>query len=469
MVTTTQSVAQNEPSLGQERIRLLNETLLVQAAGAFPWSALLLGVLWYTPALGPLTLWRVLCWLSAHWLWGLTAWLLHLHLRKRPVPDRQEEHRVLRVVGALYLINGVLWGGFIYVMWVVGNPLNNSLIIIIILGLSVGFAFQLSAHFGVFLCAMVPVLSIEILRMATAGSSYLVPYLILDPIFMIWMFVLSYQLSAQVTKTLKTGLLNSALVDDLRRARDGAIAQKALADSASKAKSSFVASMSHELRTPLNAIIGFAEIISRQVFGPNATAKYTEYAGDIEKSGRHLLALINQILDLAKIESGKLQLKRENVVMRDLLKECLDLVEVGASDKGLTLDYLEAAPDLVVHADPTALRQIFLNLLANAIKFTDEGGVLVSVHGDGGEVVVRVADTGPGIAPEDLDRIFEPFEQADNTFAREKMGSGLGLAIVAKLVAGHKGTCTVESRRGAGSIFTVRLPVVPESATVAAA
>ena len=164
MVTTARNTAQNEPSLGRERIRLLNETLFVQAIGAFPWSALLLCVLWFTPALGPLTLWRVLCWMGAHWLWGITAWLLHLHLRRRPIPDRAEEGRVLRVVGALYLVNGFLWGGFIYVMWVVGNPLNNTLIIIIILGLSVGFAFQLSAHFGVFLCAMVPVLSIEILH-----------------------------------------------------------------------------------------------------------------------------------------------------------------------------------------------------------------------------------------------------------------------------------------------------------------
>jgi len=459
MVTTTRNAAQNEPSLGRERIRLLNETLLVQAIGAFPWSALLLSVLWFTPPLGPLTLWRMLVWLSAHWLWGLTAYFFHRHLRKRAIPDPAEERRVLRVIGALYLVNGFLWGGFIYVMWVGGNLLNNAIIVTIILGLSVGFAFQLSAHFGVFLCAMVPVLSIEILRMATAGSPYLVPYLILDPVFMVWMFALSYQLSAQVTKTLNTGLLNRALVDDLSRARDDAIAQKTLADGASRAKSTFVANMSHELRTPLNAIIGFAEIISRQVYGPQAIAKYTEYAGDIEASGRHLLALINQILDLAKIESGKLVLRRDEVLMRELLKGCFALVEAGAREKGLTLDYLESAPGLCVCGDPTALRQIFLNLLANAVKFTDKGGVLVSVHDDCGDIVVRVADTGPGIAPADLGRIFEPFEQADNTLAREKPGSGLGLAIVAKLVAGHGGRCEVQSTIGAGSVFTVSLPL----------
>jgi two-component system cell cycle sensor histidine kinase PleC len=466
MLKAFRNIAPDELSASRARLRLLNETLLVQGASAFPWPLIVALIFLLDAQLGPITHWRIYAWLGALWMWAVVALGFQQRLR-HPIVTDHDERRALYTFGFIYLLNGLLWGLFVDVMWVDGNALNNTLIIVVILGLSVGFVFQLTAHFGILLCAMLPPLVTELVRMLTSHSAYLTPYLVLDPVFTLWLVMLSYQLNGQVSETLKTSILNRSLVVDLSLARDNALRQQKLADDASRAKSRFVASMSHELRTPLNAIIGFSEIIARQVYGAHALAKYTEYAGDIERSGRHLLALINQILDLAKIEAGKLELERSPVRISDVIEECRHLLEIEAQEKGLRFTFRDEARGLCLDADATALRQIILNILGNAIKFTERGGVEITVAVTSGDAEIRVTDTGPGIPSADLSRIFDPFEQVDNTLSRAKGGSGLGLAIVRKLVEGHGGTCAVESRIGHGTTFTLRLPMTARE-TVAA-
>lgn len=231
------------------------------------------------------------------------------------------------------------------------------------------------------------------------------------------------------------------------------------AEAANMAKSSFLAQMSHELRTPLNAIIGFAEIISGQLFGTNAADRYRSYAGDILASGRHLLSLVNDLLDIGRIESGELRIQTEEIALPALVAEAVGMISPSAEKAGLAVDVdMPELPKL--DADPRALMQILVNLLTNAVKFTPPGGrVRVSAKLESaGSLLISVADTGVGIDPEDLARVLRPFEQVESPFVRERGGAGLGLPIAKGLMQGHGGTLTIESWLGGGTIVTCRFP-----------
>ena len=232
-----------------------------------------------------------------------------------------------------------------------------------------------------------------------------------------------------------------------------------LADSA---KSMFLAKTSHELRTPLNAIIGFSSMIDGQTVGPIDNPRYTEYARLIHTSGEHLLTLINGLMELAKIEAGKFELKEARIPLRAAIDEAVSLVQTQAQQKGVALGIDPACRDLAVRVDPNAFRQILLNLLSNALKFTPAGGsvrIAAARHRDGG-LLLRVTDTGVGIAPEALARVFVPFERARTEATRDIEGSGLGLSITRGLVSLHGGTVTLASAPGQGTVATVALPAI---------
>ncbi len=236
-------------------------------------------------------------------------------------------------------------------------------------------------------------------------------------------------------------------------------AAKEQAEAASRAKSEFLANMSHELRTPLNAIIGFSELIRDQPFGPIAP-HYIEYAKDINASGRHLLDVINDILDLSKIEAGRYELTDEPVDLSAVVQSCVGMVRLRAQEGRVRIDVAPAIADASVRADARAVKQVVLNLLANAVKFTPaDGSVAIGVewHDNGGLALV-VRDTGIGIDADALQSLCEPFQQADASIARKFGGTGLGLTICRRLLDLHGGTLSIESAAGQGTTVRAVFP-----------
>jgi two-component system cell cycle sensor histidine kinase PleC len=241
--------------------------------------------------------------------------------------------------------------------------------------------------------------------------------------------------------------------------------QKAHAESASRAKSEFLANMSHELRTPLNAIIGFAEVMETGMFGPLGAPKYSEYCHDIRSSGEYLLSVINDILDMSRIEAGRIMLSKTDVELDGAITKATRLVGEFARSKGLGVE-IECQPDLTVPADDRALQQILVNLLQNAVKFTPEGGrISVRARLAGDCVNIYVEDTGIGIPREALQKLGTPFEQVETEFNRTYKGSGLGLAIAKSLVELHGGGLRIRSQVGVGTIVLVHLPLRPVQVT----
>ena len=234
---------------------------------------------------------------------------------------------------------------------------------------------------------------------------------------------------------------------------------KAVSEEANRAKSDFLANMSHELRTPLNAILGFADLIHGQYFGPLGSEKYREYTRDIRKSSEHLLALVNDILDLSAIESGKQSLAMETFAVREVVDDCSPIIASAAADKK-QIFFILLADDLPpLFADRRAVKQILLNLLSNAVKFTPEAGrVTLEVVVDGGRHVIRVGDTGIGVAPEKLPGLTDPFVRTESDPLMAQDGTGLGLAIVKSLVELHDGELRIESEVGCGTTITISLP-----------
>jgi two-component system cell cycle sensor histidine kinase PleC len=235
--------------------------------------------------------------------------------------------------------------------------------------------------------------------------------------------------------------------------------EKTRAEEANAAKSKFLANMSHELRTPLNAIIGFSEIMEAAMFGPLGADKYTEYSRDIRESGEYLLDVINDILDMSKIEAGGIRLTPEAVAIEPILADCMRVVSTRAGEKHLDLT-ADIEPDILLNADRRALKQIALNLLSNAVKFTPEGGA-VTVHGRirGGAVTLAIADNGIGIPREALRKLGRPFEQVESQLTKKHQGSGLGLAIAKSLTEMHGGSMHIRSKLSRGTLVVVRLPL----------
>ncbi|MGD9979843.1 MAG: PAS domain-containing sensor histidine kinase [Hyphomonadaceae bacterium] len=229
------------------------------------------------------------------------------------------------------------------------------------------------------------------------------------------------------------------------------------AEEASRAKSTFLANMSHELRTPLNAVIGFSEIMAKELFGPLQNPQYKQYASDIFDSGNHLLDLINDILDMAKIEANKLTLTPRPLDPMVAIEQAVRLTKRKAEEKGLSV--VVDADDLPeIEADHRAVKQILLNLLSNAVKFTDQGAIMVHARGGPNALTLRVVDTGCGIPPEHLPRLARPFEQVEEELTRNNHGTGLGLALTKSLAEMHGGKLAIQSEVGRGTIVTVTLP-----------
>ncbi|HKD24100.1 MAG TPA: ATP-binding protein [Rhizomicrobium sp.] len=245
-------------------------------------------------------------------------------------------------------------------------------------------------------------------------------------------------------------------------AREEAIVAKDAAEDANHMKSMFLATMSHELRTPLNAVIGFSQVLVSETFGPLGHTRYREYVGLIEKAGQHLLSLINDILDMSKIEAGKAELHRETIDCNAIVEECVRFVGGRARENEIALTKDLPAGAVRLNADPRAIKQILLNLLSNAIKFTPPGGhVTVRLREQGRDVKFAVEDSGVGIPADQISRLGNPFVQLRGSAGSAQEGTGLGLALVRALAQLHGGALTIESSQGHGTTATVSIPTDP--------
>jgi two-component system, cell cycle sensor histidine kinase PleC len=234
--------------------------------------------------------------------------------------------------------------------------------------------------------------------------------------------------------------------------------QKARAEMANRAKAEFLANMSHELRTPLNAIIGFSEMMEQQTFGPLGSSKYMDYCSHIHESGQYLLHVFSDVLDMSRLEAGRVRLHRTEFGVEAAIRSAVRDIEATAQAKSLVID-IEANPDDLINADREAVERILVTLLRNAVKFTPDGGAIsIGAQAFDEQIYIYVEDTGLGIATDDLSRLGRPFEQADMTLSNGMKGSGLGLAIANSLVELHGGSLRINSALGAGTVVLVALP-----------
>jgi len=281
--------------------------------------------------------------------------------------------------------------------------------------------------------------------------------------------VLTYRLYSTTLATLEARAEKDALIGELEQAKAISDEARRRAESANISKSRFLAQMSHELRTPLNAILGFSEVMKTEVFGEHAVPAYKEYSADIHNSGVHLLGLINEILDLSRIEAGRYELNEASVRLVGIVEDCHHLLKLRASNRGLTIHEM-FEPDLPrLWADERAIRQVCLNLLSNAIKFTPQGGEIwlkVGWTASGGQYI-SVTDTGAGIPEEEIPVVLASFGQGSNSIKSAEQGTGLGLPIAKSLIELHGGTFTLKSKLRIGTEVVATFP--PERVVAAMA
>jgi two-component system, cell cycle sensor histidine kinase PleC len=281
--------------------------------------------------------------------------------------------------------------------------------------------------------------------------------------------LLAYRLYSTTLATLMARAEKDALIGELEEAKAISDDARQRAEAANISKSRFLAQMSHELRTPLNAILGFSEVMQSEVFGGHSVPAYKEYSADIHNSGVHLLGLINEILDLSRIEAGRYELNEESISLAAIVEDCHHLLKLRATNRGITIHEM-FEPDLPrIWADERAVRQICLNLLSNAIKFTPSGGEIWLKAGwtaSGGQYM-SCKDTGPGIPEEEIPIVLASFGQGSNSIKSAEQGAGLGLPIAKSLVDLHGGTFTLKSKLRIGTEVVVTFP--PERVVAAMA
>jgi two-component system, cell cycle sensor histidine kinase PleC len=359
----------------------------------------------------------------------------------------------------LELMNGVAWAALVPLLWLSGFKFDTMLILIsliIIAGMTMIASPLPKAVYASTLPVALALSTYFALRQSGEGIVLASCILIAECFFL---FV-----STRFYKASLTGLTTQAeresLLADLEIARINSDDARRHAEGANIAKSRFLAQMSHELRTPLNAILGFSEVIKDELFGPVGTPQYGDYAKDIHSSGQHLLSLINEILDLSRIESGKQELSEEAVMLAYVGEEAVHLLRVRGKNKGVELleAYEEDMPK--IWADERAIRQVMLNLMSNAIKFTPAGGTVTLKCGwtaSGGQYLA-VKDTGIGIPEDELEEVLSNFGQGSNAMKSAEAGTGLGLSIVQGLVKMHGGTFMLKSMVGVGTEVIATFP-----------
>jgi two-component system cell cycle sensor histidine kinase PleC len=366
----------------------------------------------------------------------------------------------------------IAWGLMPWLCWEPGNALNHMFLGAAVLSVVAALLVSRGSNMRMYVASLVPLSLMTTVRFLTGDLRMDLVIGMLSPLIALQMWQTGRPLIRRMDEDSRLRFKVEDMARELEETRDDALRKRFEAEAANASKTAFLANMSHELRTPLNAILGFSEIISQECFGPVGNTRYKDYAGDIHSSGAHLLSLINDLLDIAKIEAGRMDIAPHPLEAQRIFDIALKLIASKAREKGqsLSITVEPSAPPL--YADERALKQILINLVSNAVKFTPDGGCIEVVAGlarDGGFQIL-VKDNGPGIPHDKLDRIFTPFSQVDNRYDRQAGGTGLGLALVRGLAELHGGRAWLESEFGKGCSAFVNLPVkVPELTTIVAA
>jgi len=383
-------------------------------------------------------------------------------LTRRTAPSEDIVAHVKRrsrtIAGMALALTGI-WCGLVLSMYHSDIPANRMFVVLILactLGsLSTMFAMHKPAAMSVIVVTSVCLIVVMCLNTFSGRFTLL-------PIGSIYILLVTNQVRGMHGRFQNTKRLEQereSLIAGLREANIKSLAAEERATAANKAKSEFLANMSHELRTPLNAVIGFSEIMREQMFGTLGHSRYREYSGLIHNAGKHLLGLINDVLDMSKIEAGKLELHPEHFDLKTVIGECVDLMGERAASTNVEL-VTDISDVPLLFADRRAVSQILLNLISNAVKFTLPGGrVCVRANADGSFMRLTVEDDGVGIAARDLPRLGNPFVQVHNQAGILHAGTGLGLALVRALAEKHNGSMRIESEEAVGTIVTVELPL----------
>ncbi|MBN9554471.1 MAG: HAMP domain-containing histidine kinase [Alphaproteobacteria bacterium] len=402
-------------------------------------------------------------WVSLAAAFGLqlaSAAIAFLVRRRYQQVQESDLGRLENVLIACQLFFGTAWGAMAFLAWIPGNPVNQILVIMNMAIVSYAAVFSRSMQWKLLVAGLATQAGLTLLRLVTAGEQVahvMAPFILGYTIYLLMMGRAS---SRQATAMITGRIANEELAAALRIARDDALRKRYEAETANASKTAFLANMSHELRTPLNAILGFSDIIAHQSMGPGQLDRYSDYAADIHSSGVHLLSLINDILDVAKIESGRMEIEPHWVDPKAVVENAVRFTESHSAQKGQSVEIAIAADTPLVLADERAFRQMLLNLLSNAVKFAPQGGRIgiTCAASTGGGLEIAVRDNGPGIPEEKLERVLEPFSQIDNRFDREAGGTGLGLALVNGLARLHGGNVALANNPEGGLTATIYFP-----------
>jgi two-component system cell cycle sensor histidine kinase PleC len=385
-------------------------------------------------------------WLAGLWLAAFAGvWLLHWMINGVLAEATQKTARsALRLYRLENYLFVAVWISQAWLFWVPGDPVNHMVVTAVILASTMG-AVMAAAWAPTAVVQIIGYLGTAIVLFVLEGGTVDLMMAGLAVVFGVFVGGTSAHLHQTTERMLTLEADKDKLIDSLR--------------AADRAKSEFLANMSHELRTPLNAILGFSEVMKLEVLGPLGSAKYRNYAGDIHTSGAHLLSLINDILDLAKIEAGKVELRDDLFRISQLAEMTVGLFHVQTEQAGITIAS-EIGPDPLIRFDLRSAKQIAFNLVANAVKFTPPGGSITvgTATGVDGWLRISIRDTGCGIAPEDQGRVFQSFGQGRHDVALTQKGTGLGLPIVLGLVQLHGGQVELDSAPGKGTTVTICIP-----------
>ena len=393
---------------------------------------------------------------------GTAYWSLRIYdaSAKRGMTPTDAAYWLKKFLGIAALLS-MTWGLAPWLLWDDADPINHVFVALVCLAVVARFVVHRSNHLRFFLGSFLPLTLLLVARLMLEFQPMEMTLAALVPLYAIQVVTDSAHISRRWDEEALLRFSYEDITGEMKRARDNAVEERVEAEVANASKTAFLTNMSHELRTPLNAILGFSDIIAHEYLGPVGSPRYREYAIDIHNSGSHLLSLINGLLDVAKIEAGRMEIEPQMVDTRHALDTALKFVGAKARERRQTLNISVEPGAEFLYADERALKQIVINLASNSVKFTPEGGrIEVSARtGAGGDFELCVVDNGPGIPKEKLDRIFKPFARLDNRYDSEIGGTGLGLALVKGLAELHGGRTWIESEEGEGTSVYVAIPM----------